>query len=692
MRAFRCLFLLVCVASASDFDRSRFWKHHVTQESLVIDGVDHYATIKTCLHSKLPDSPPHTEPRRRVRRRLGDIVAVEIHEGISEAHAYQLEALATCVRTHIPSLYEVRAMYKEMNIGYDDGSGGNSPTHLVPLVSVFLPDVVQGIYATLQTAFDTAGWQGLVARDQVQHQVPHKAYVKPQYVGIRASEFLNYDDFPNLSPHTDGASTLYTLNCALSDQYTGGQFYLIDDDDKYFFKPPRLACLVFLGGEYEHGVTQIKSGRRTMWSTEFWPYPDLPAGNTLWTSRPGNMETYIELCNAQNATVCTLPFPTRSTGGKDVQELRDAQVMEENHATVELSGYLEDEEDFLILKDLQPGQMQRMRWRESLLSHDNEAYAIGFPPELDQEIQAYIRQSGLYEAAYSLLYEEKPLRKGDHRLYTLKDGHQWGAMSSHWKTDMVWLDPANEDCFESLVAMLGRGGFDVVLDAIGRQFDLDGLMIQGVGAIFLSEYQGKSVHVDISGTRGSFYNIVIPVHIPEGRVAPFIIGDKTGKGQVKLRPNRGFVLGGETKHGTGAVNYRDIQDYRFSFAIYVADINMHNIKAVADDTTSLWPPEGDMEWFWTQKGRFWREDGSRSMANDVGRKKLTFEDQRDDCQSKPHLCETDLVKFRLQCPKTCRVYTPEEEYRAFFSSTAPNKTKERVPSSSAGVGEVQDEL
>jgi len=57
---------------------------------------------------------------------------------------------------------------------------------------------------------------------------------------------------------------------------------------------------------------------------------------------------------------------------------------------------------------------------------------------------------------------------------------QWGRM------DMVWIDPADEECFESVLSVLHRGNFDVVLDAIGKKIDLDGLMVSGIGLIFLS--------------------------------------------------------------------------------------------------------------------------------------------------------------------------------------------------------------
>jgi hypothetical protein len=40
-----------------------------------------------------------------------------------------------------------------------------------------------------------------------------------------------------------------------------------------------------------------------------------------------------------------------------------------------------------------------------------------------------------------------------------------------------------------VLTVLREGNFDMVLDKIGRTFDMNGLMIQGVGVLFLSKYK-----------------------------------------------------------------------------------------------------------------------------------------------------------------------------------------------------------
>jgi hypothetical protein len=55
-------------------------------------------------------------------------------------------------------------------------------------------------------------------------------------------------------------------------------------------------------------------GQREMFSTEFWLYPDVPFGSTLWINTPRKMENYIAACNEQQEANddydghCTVPF------------------------------------------------------------------------------------------------------------------------------------------------------------------------------------------------------------------------------------------------------------------------------------------------------------------------------------------------------------------------------------------------
>ena len=57
-----------------------------------------------------------------------------------------------------------------------------------------------------------------------------------------------------------------------------------------------------------------------------------------------------------------------------------------------------------------------------------------------------------------------------------------------------------------------------------ESFDLDGVMIQGIGPIFLSHFDHdptySQIHHDLEEAMGSFYNVVVPLYIPEDGAKP----------------------------------------------------------------------------------------------------------------------------------------------------------------------------
>lgn len=305
--------------------RDRFWRHHRDQKTLVWKGKELYGTLEGCLFgdgtdgsltdadrraldemASDPSSPnsPNKSIGKRILdtpdERFGNVVLVQVMNAIEPVQARAVQRLAHCIRSHIPEYFEVRAMYKEFNMDVDPGYGGNSPTHMMPFLGIFLPSVADTIIQTARFAYDAAGWAGITMRDKIAGvltddptAIPSPdarwqradAMPEPEFLGFRASEHLTYNDFPLLEQHHDGTDTSYTINFALSgpDDYEGGYLYVIDSNGEYsYFKPEKYSCAVFLGGHYYHGVTEIFGGRREMFSNEMWFNPDLPLGGTLW--------------------------------------------------------------------------------------------------------------------------------------------------------------------------------------------------------------------------------------------------------------------------------------------------------------------------------------------------------------------------------------------------------------------------
>eukprot|EP00592_Proboscia_alata_P022154 CAMPEP_0194421462 /NCGR_PEP_ID=MMETSP0176-20130528/20686_1 /TAXON_ID=216777 /ORGANISM="Proboscia alata, Strain PI-D3" /LENGTH=194 /DNA_ID=CAMNT_0039229575 /DNA_START=20 /DNA_END=601 /DNA_ORIENTATION=+ len=146
--------------------RDRFWRHHAVHQTLIIDGVEHYQTLHTCLHTSpnlTPDDfhslsliPSNRTIGRTILEnpdsKFGNVVLVEIVNAMTPIHVLAVQTLASCIRTHIPSLHETRPMYLELGYDIDPGLGGNSPTHLAPLIGIFLPEVVEDMFRVMELA------------------------------------------------------------------------------------------------------------------------------------------------------------------------------------------------------------------------------------------------------------------------------------------------------------------------------------------------------------------------------------------------------------------------------------------------------------------------------------------------------------------------------------------------------------
>lgn len=498
--------LLITSASSTLIElgsQDRFWRHHVEDKSLIIDGVEQFQALQRCLEENLSAEDREqirtVKPERSVGRKiideegLGPVILVEVIQGMHPLHVKAVQTMATCLRTLVPKMYESRPMYKEFNMKEDPGIGGNCPTHLAPILSIFLPDVVREMYNTAEYAYDASGWKALVIRDELLGVDRREGgFVHPRETGFRASEHLTYKDFPNLGDHHDGEPTLYTVNFAFSgpEDYEGGEFYIVDAQSggKHYVKPGKYSCIVFLGGIHTHGVRRIKSGHREMFSSELWAYPDIPVGSNLWTSVPENMDRYIEACD-KNQTAegrCLAEFPQVNGEGIPLEEIamryKDgvaADGFRYSDSTEEEDGWwdqqddedealhdsddeffsdedevdasfrqlvvqpqytslrrdiefqsVEDQPHFLVPKHLKPGQLERLFWRKNEQPAGQEGYVVGLPPELLMEFHKYMERGGFMDVAYKILYETERFGNDEHRLYVLNDGRNWGAMGT----------------------------------------------------------------------------------------------------------------------------------------------------------------------------------------------------------------------------------------------------------------------
>ena len=89
--------------------------------------------------------------------------------------------------------------------------------------------------------------------------------------------------------------------------------------------------------------------------------------------------------------------------------------------------------------------------------------------------------------------------------------------------------------------------------------------------------------------KGTFYNVVVPIYIPQGGASLYIADDDWDCERllpIQMRYNQGLVIGGATYHGTGECDDREQRDVHLSVAIHLADVDYYNVEDIAGDNTS----------------------------------------------------------------------------------------------------------
>ena len=268
--------LIAVVAEGSPMQSNaplnRFWKH-IAEEHAGLDdeqsGLDRFNDIQKCMQDKLSNVDilkleEQTKPT--IIDTLEDThtrtILVEVGNAISPIQAQAINHLAECTQASFP---ETRFQHRD----FTQTSGGNDCTFINTLLQLFLPQVYNNVVHITEMAYEEGEWGN-------QLDLPH-----PDECGLRTSEYLSYGEFKALGKHVDGGS-IYTTIFALSDpeSYEGGEYYIIprdqpSNDKQYFFKPQQYSAMVFLS-ETQHGVQDISSGHRAMFTNEFWHFPDPP--------------------------------------------------------------------------------------------------------------------------------------------------------------------------------------------------------------------------------------------------------------------------------------------------------------------------------------------------------------------------------------------------------------------------------
>mmetsp|Transcript_24363 Transcript_24363/g.55623 ORF Transcript_24363/g.55623 Transcript_24363/m.55623 type:complete len:331 (-) Transcript_24363:63-1055(-) len=318
-------------------------------------------------------------------------------------------------------------------------------------------------------------------------------------------------------------------------------------------KPEKYSCVIFLGGTYQHGVSTISGGFREMFSTEYWAYPDMPSGSTLWNADPDMMEDHIESCNKDGGTSCRADFPTKNAT-KEIGII-ETQVLNKEKPAQQLT--TKPSVDNLV----------PIYYDEEDNENEAEAFAIGLPQQLSEEFQTFIELEGIMKMAHEILYNNA-LSQG--KTYAPENGTQWRASSSKRDdTDITWLDPGDERSYQNLISVFS--------DKINDNYHND-------------------INVEIPGTADTSFKIILPIHIPYNSSAmlrlqseyqenyePNVVDDyvmdddeyfggelKVREALINMEYDVGTVIGTETQLAAMPCDYRKNRDFRISAGIYLA--------------------------------------------------------------------------------------------------------------------------
>ncbi|KAL7543208.1 hypothetical protein ACHAXR_012506 [Thalassiosira sp. AJA248-18] len=247
---------------------------------------------------------------------------------------------------------------------------------------------------------------------------------------------------------------------------------------------------------------------------------------------------------------------------------------------------------------------------------------------------------------------------------------------------MHWISPADEKTHEDYLHVLAEGGFDDVLDGIGKSLGLDGLVAYHLTFIGVSTSERGFSHHDTTGTDGGVYNIIIPLLLEDGVPPELILWDDEDdeRGGYKYQLGVGAMMGDDAVHGTYECDYRNLTNarhggldentgkrvgMRLAATVYIAEVYDDNLHNVAKTLTQIFPIK-DEDWMIAQEARHWQAEESEyivgnKMVGDVGRKAFRVDDELDSCEDRAEkgMCESDVEGTRKKCLFSCKIYIEE---------------------------------
>lgn len=265
--------------------------------------------------------------------------------------------------------------------------------------------------------------------------------------------------------------------------------------------------------------------------------------------------------------------------------------------------------------NLASGHILPMMWEGEQLSRN--AFRVGLPPQLLGELRGYADRMGITEFYRGLVVFGEPYQPGQNGMVRF-EGFNWLIQrpKSHWRSNMHWTSPADEEAHNDYLTVLSSGGFDQVLEAIGEHFGLDGLSAYHLSFIAVSHCEKGFIHADVSESGRKAFNLIIPLILSDdtGPELEILSDDESKTRHYQYEYNVASMVGDDALHATAACDYRLNGVMRMAATIYVGDINPENVEQILVSLTQAYPPEGDSEHLLDRAGGHWsKSDQSKRL-------------------------------------------------------------------------------
>jgi len=257
------------------------------------------------------------------------------------------------------------------------------------------------------------------------------------------------------------------------------------------------------------------------------------------------------------------------------------------------------------------------------------AFHVNLPPLVVKELRDYADRLGITRLYRQLVVEGCPLPPGGERAVKFShddNNYNWMIQrpKSHWKSNMHWTSPADEEAHDDYLRVLSKGGFDSVLEEVGDYFSLDAISAYHLSFIGVSHCEKGFIHADINDSGRKAFNMIIPLILQEEKVRnggstgelEILSDDETTTRFYKYEYNTASMVGDHALHATAACDYRRTDtstcidtnmniNMRLAATVYLGDVTPSNVNNLLLSLTQAYPPVGDAQHLLDRAGSHW---------------------------------------------------------------------------------------